>query len=126
MRYIGWNLGLGAYLLVSAFAFGHSQESAAANGLIAVLVGVFSLASAERPALRFANSGFALVLAWAALLMPDVSGAARVNSALVAAIVFALSVVPGRATGHAPADAEPRRAPAPGAADARAASHPRA
>jgi hypothetical protein len=122
MRYIGWNLGLGAWLLVAAFAFGHSEESAAVNGLIAVLIGTFSLASADRPGLRFANSAFALVLAWAALLMPNVSGAARVNSAIVAAIVFALSVVPGRATGHA--KASPAPAPAPADA-ARAAIDPR-
>ncbi len=126
MRYIAWNLALAAWLLISAFAFGHSEESAAVNGLIAVLIGTFSLASAERPGLRFANSAFALVLAWAALLMPNVSGAGRVNSAIVAAVVFALSVVPGRATGHAPAsDPEPRRAPED-AAHARAAAHPRA
>ncbi|HEX9052157.1 MAG TPA: hypothetical protein VF841_16630, partial [Anaeromyxobacter sp.] len=97
MRYIGFNLALGAWLLVAAFALGHSEESAAVNGLIAVLVGTFSLASADHPALRFANSAFALALAWAALLMPNVSGVGRVNSAIVAALVFALSVVPGRA-----------------------------
>jgi hypothetical protein len=126
MRYIAWNLALGAWLLIAAFALGHSEESAAVNGLVAVLVGTFALASADRPGLRFANSAFALVLAWAALLMPGVSGVARVNSALVAAAVFALSVVPGRATGHARAseNADPRRAP-DDAEHARAAAHPR-
>ncbi len=127
MRYIGSNLALGAWLLIAAFALGHSEESAAVNGLIAVLIGTFSLASAERPGLRFANSAFALILAWAALLMPNVSGLARVNSAIVAAVVFALSVVPGRATGHAPASAgaQPRHVPDADAAQARAAAQPR-
>jgi hypothetical protein len=101
MRYIGWNLALAAWLLISAFAFGHGEESAAVNGLLAVLIGVFALASPGVPGLRFANSAFALVLAWAALLMPEVSAIGRVNTAIVAAIVFALSVVPGRSTAPA-------------------------
>ncbi len=107
MRYIAWNMTLAAWLLASAFAFGHTPESAAVNGLLAVLIGTFSLASQGVPGLRFANSAFALILAWAALLMPDVSGLGRLNTAAVAAIVFALSVGPGRATGHARARPEP-------------------
>ncbi len=106
MRYIAWNLGLAAWLLISAFALGHTVESAAVTGLIAVLVGCFSLASPGLPGLRFANSAFALVLAWAALLMPEVTAIARANSAVVAAIVFALSVVPVRAP--IPAHAHPK------------------
>jgi hypothetical protein len=106
MRYIAWNMTLAAWLLASAFAFGHTPESAAVNGLLAVLVGTFSLASQSLPGLRFANSAFALLLGWAALLMPDVSAVGRINTAVVAAVVFALSVVPGRATGHAAAQPE--------------------
>lgn len=99
MRFIAWNMALAAWLLITAFAFGHSPESAALNGLLAVLIGTFSIAAPGLPGLRFANTAFALVLAWASLLMPEVSTLARVNSALVAAIVFALSVVPGRSSG---------------------------
>ena len=98
MRFIAWNMALAGWLLITAFAFGHSPESAAVNGLIAVLIGTFSIAAPGLPGLRFANTAFALILAWASLLMPDVSALARVNSGLVAAIVFALSVVPGRST----------------------------
>jgi hypothetical protein len=108
MRYIGWNLALSAWLLISAFAFGHSAESAAVNGLLAVLIGTFALAAPGLPGLRFANSAFALILAWAALLMPDVSGLARGNSAIVAALVFALSIVPGRSTGAAATQTQPK------------------
>jgi hypothetical protein len=104
MRFIAWNMALAGWLLISAFALGHSPESAAATGLLAVLIGTFALASPGLPGLRFANTAFALILAWAALLMPEVSTLARANGALVAAVVFALSVVPGRSTG---AQAEP-------------------
>lgn len=119
MRFVTYNMALAAWLLVSAFAFGRAEESAAVAGLIAVLVGVFSLASPGVPGLRLANAAFALVLAWAALLVPEASGAARVNDAIVAALVFGLSVVPGRSTGAS--TASPHR-PAPEGA---AAAHPK-
>jgi len=102
MRFIAWNMALSGWLLITAFALGHSGESAALTGLIAVLVGTFAIAAPGLPGLRFANSALALILAFAALLMPEVSAFARVNNALVAAIIFALSVVPGRATGVRP------------------------
>ncbi len=105
MRFTGWNVALAAWLLISAFALGHSVDSAALTGVGAVLVGTFSLAAAAVPALRFANSGFALVLAWAALLMPEVTLIARVNGAAVAAAAFALSVIPDRSAGLASAQA---------------------
>ena len=108
MRFIAWNMALAAWLLISAFALGHTAESAAATGLLAVLIGTFALGSPGLPGLRFANSAFALILAWAALLMPEVSGIARVNSAIVAALVFALSVIPGRSTAVGSADPQPK------------------
>jgi len=108
MRFIAWNLALAGWLLISAFALGHTAESAAVTGLLAVLIGTFALASPGLPGLRFANSAFALILAWAALLMPELSAFARVNGGVVAAIVFALSVVPGRSTGAVSAVGEPK------------------
>ena len=102
MRFIAWNMAVAAWLLISAFAFPHTEDSAALTGLLAVLIGTFALASPGLPGLRFVNALLALVLGWAALLMPDLGGLARVNSGLVAAAVFALSLVPGRSTTPAP------------------------
>ncbi|HEY6099946.1 MAG TPA: hypothetical protein VIW03_10980 [Anaeromyxobacter sp.] len=101
MRFIAWNMALSAWLLVSAFALGHTPESAAVTGLLAVLIATFALASPGLPGLRFANSAFGLILGWSALLMPEVSFPARLSCAIVAALVFALSVVPGRSTARA-------------------------
>ena len=98
MRFIAWNLAIAAWLLFSALALPHTEDSAALSGLLAVLIGTFAIASPGLPGLRFVNAGLALVLAWAALLLPDVGGLARINDALVAAAVFALSVIPGRST----------------------------
>ena len=107
MRFIAWNLALAAWLLFTALAFPHSPDSAALSGLLAVLIGTFSVASPGLPGLRFVNALLALVLGWAALLMPEIGGLARVNDAIVAAAVFALSVIPGRSTISAAAAPEP-------------------
>jgi hypothetical protein len=107
MRFIAWNLAVAAWLLLSAFALDHSPSSAALTGLTAVLVGTFAVASPGLPGLRFLNAilGF-FALGWAALLMPDVGGFARVHNALFGAIVCALSLIPGRATFTSAAEPE--------------------
>lgn len=101
MRFFTWNLALATWLLLSAFALGHSPGSAALSGLMAVLIATFSLAAPGLPGLRFGNALFALILAGAALLSTDASLLARLNNAAIAAVVFALSVVPGRSTAAA-------------------------
>jgi hypothetical protein len=106
MRFIAWNMALVAWLLLSAFALPRSADSAALTGLLAVLIGTFALAAPGLRGLRFVNAVLALVLAGAALLLADVSALARVSDAMVAAAVFALSLVPGRSTSTDPA-AEP-------------------
>ena len=98
MRFIAWNLAIAAWLLFSALALPHTEDSAALSGLLAVLIGTFAVASPGLPGLRFVNAGLALVLGWAALLLPDVGALARINDALIGAAVFALSVIPGRST----------------------------
>jgi hypothetical protein len=99
MRFIAWNLAVAAWLLLSAFALPHSPGSAALTGLTAVLVGTFAVASPGLPGLRFVNALLAFfALGWAALLMPDMGGIARVHNALLAAVVCALSLIPGRST----------------------------
>jgi hypothetical protein len=98
MRFMAWNMALAGWLLISAFVFTHTPDSAALTGLLAVLIGTFAIASPGLRGLRFVNTILAIILGIAALFMPDVSGIARVNNALVAAVVCALSIIPGRST----------------------------
>jgi hypothetical protein len=108
MRFIAWNLAVSAWLLLSAFALPHSPASAALTGLTAVLVGTFALAAPGLPGLRFVNALLAfVVLGWGALLLPEMGGLARVHNALLAAVICALSLIPGRSTVASAAAPEP-------------------
>jgi hypothetical protein len=102
VRYLSWNLAFATWLLVSAFALPNGPVAQAATWAAAVAIGALGIAAVARPALRFAISGIAVALALAALLVPDVSTPAAVSDAVVAAILFALSVVQ---PGHAPVPA---------------------
>jgi hypothetical protein len=108
MRFLGWNLLFASWLLVSAFVFTHTAASMVLTLACALLVAVFALASRGKPRLRMVLSALAVILGGAALLMPGVSGAARLSNALVAALVFGLSVVPGRIDARQEAPAAPK------------------
>ncbi len=99
MRFMSWNLAFATWLLVSAFALPNTPFSQAVTWVAAVAVGALGIAAAGRPSVRFAISAIAVLLALAALLVPDLSTTAAVNDAVVAAILFALSVVQ---PGHLP------------------------
>lgn len=102
MRFIAWNLAFAAWLLVSAFALSHSAPSILLTCVAALAIAVLAFASRGLPRLRLAIALVALILGGAALLLPEVSGPARLSNGLVAALVFALAVVPGRADLAAP------------------------
>ncbi len=94
MRFLGWNLLLAAWLVASTFALGSTPSTQAATWVAAAAVGAVAIVSVGRPAARFAISGIAFALAMGALLVPELSTAAAVSDAVVAAILFALSVSP--------------------------------
>jgi hypothetical protein len=93
MRVIAWNWILATWLLVSAFVLSHSPTSLAMTVAAAVVVAAASLASGGRPGVRYVIAVVAVALAVAALLLPGVSGIARLNNGLVAAILFLVALV---------------------------------
>lgn len=97
MRYLAWNLVFASWLLLTAFVFTQTAASLWITVLCAFLIGVFALLSRGKPSLRMVVSVLALALGAAALLLPGLPGATRLNDGFVAALVFGLSVVPGRA-----------------------------
>jgi hypothetical protein len=101
MRFFSAHMVIAAWLLISAFVLGHTPGSGAMAGLVAVLIGTFAFAAISWPPVRLLNAPVALTLACVALFATDSSAVARLSDAFVAALVFAFSVVPGRAWGTA-------------------------
>ncbi len=105
MRFVLWNLLIASWLLVSAFVLPRPPSSQAAIGAAAVAVGAAAILAAWRPSARVAITGIAVLLALAALLVPELSTGAAVSDAVVAALLFAPSVA-----APAPAPAQANRA----------------
>ncbi len=102
MRFLTWHLAIGSWLMLSAFALGHSEGSAALTALLGVFIGTFGFAAAGMSSFRLLNAPMALILFVLAVFSVDSSGFARLNNAIMAAIVLGFSVIPGRAWGGAP------------------------
>jgi hypothetical protein len=107
MRFIAWHMALAGWLLFSSFALGYGQNGMAFTALLAVVIGTIGFAAPGLPGLRFANTILAVVLAATALLISDMEWPARINSLVVALVVFALSVIPGRSWGGVLVKEEP-------------------
>lgn len=102
MRFVSLVMLFATWLLVSAFALPQTASSAVATGVAAVLVAVLALAAHGKPAARYGISAVAVALAALALFTPGLPGLAAVSDALVAAVLFALSLVrPGRSSAPA-------------------------
>jgi len=94
MRFMAIIATLCSWLMISTFAFPQSGESFMLCWILALLIAGISLASPGRMNLRLVISGLAFFLFWAAILLPDVSFAARVSNGLVGAALFAISMIP--------------------------------
>jgi hypothetical protein len=94
-------LVLAAWLLVSAFALEQTPLSATVVVLAALCVGAVAWASVQRPSLRFVNTAVTLLLALCSAVLPGLSAAARIDTAVVALLLLALSAfVPRHGAAH--------------------------
>lgn len=93
MRFLGWNLLLSGWLLISAFVFPHTPLSAGLTTVTAFLVLLFAFLAAGKPAARYVVTVLAAMLGVTALLLPGMSTAASVSNALTGAALFVLSIV---------------------------------
>jgi hypothetical protein len=102
MRFLQLHLGIAAVLMLTAFLLGHSEGSAALTALLGMLIGTIGFAAAGMPVFRLLNAPLAVFLFCVAVFSTDSSMLARGANALIAALVLALSVIPGRAWGGTP------------------------
>lgn len=94
MHFMALIVTLSSWLMISTFAFPQSGESFLLSWIVALLVSAIAIASPGRMNLRRLISGLAFILIGSAILLPDVSFAARVSNGLVGALLFALGIIP--------------------------------
>lgn len=91
----GINLLLGFWLLISAFAWGHTIPERANSWVVGALIMAIALLASSVPAARWLNTALSVWLFVAVWALPHHSLATRWNNVLVAIAVFAISLVPG-------------------------------
>lgn len=107
MRFLGWSALFAGWLVVSAFVLPQTAASAAVAVGVAFVTLSLSAFAVGRPGVRYLNAVLALLLAGVALL-GDLPAIAAASDALVAAALFALSLVSPRHHVDAPAVAAGR------------------
>lgn len=91
------NIILGVWLFISAFAWPHSYAQMTNTWILGVLAVLFALFSLKMPQTRYLNTILAIWLFISAFALPRVSVGTVWNNAIVAILIFAFSLVPGRA-----------------------------
>jgi uncharacterized membrane protein len=94
MRFLGTIATLTSWLMISTFAFPQSGESFLLSWVLAMIIAALAMVAPGRMNVRLLISSLAFILFWAAILLPDVSVAARVSNGIVAALIFAVGLVP--------------------------------
>jgi hypothetical protein len=94
MRFMALIVTLTSWLMISTFAFPQSGQSFLLCWIVALLVSGISIASPGRMNLRLVIAGLAFILFWSAILLPDVSFAARVSNGIVGALLSVLGIIP--------------------------------
>lgn len=93
MAFMASIVALASWLMISTFAFSQSGGSFLLAWMIALLVSGIAIASPGRMNLRLVISGLAFILFCSAILLPDVSVAARVSNGAVGALLFLLGII---------------------------------
>jgi hypothetical protein len=107
MRFITWHMAIAGWMLFASFLLPYGPNGMAFTALLAVLIGTIGLAAPGLPGIRFINTLLAVVLALTAFMIADLEWLARIHSLVMALVVFALSVIPGRSWGQELVQDEP-------------------
>lgn len=84
---------VGAWLFVSAFAWPHTLAAETNTWIVGTLILIFSLATLLWPTVRLVNPVLAIWLFVSTLFLPDARVATMWSNAIVAIVVFALSLI---------------------------------
>ena len=97
-RYV--NAALGVWLFISAFAWPHTQASGTNTWIVGALIAICALWAIRSPSVRWANTVLAIWLLLSTFFIEHVTAATVWNNAIVAIVVFLLSLVPNTVGGQ--------------------------
>lgn len=103
------NVILGIWLFISAFAWQHQSAARTNTWVVGLLIAVVGLIATRSPSARYANTALAVWLAISTLFVWPVVEATYWNNLIVAAAVFAVSLVSGSGRGPAEINTAGRR-----------------
>jgi hypothetical protein len=101
------NLILGTWLFVSAFLWDHSAAQRTNTWILGVLIAVFALAAMSAPAFRWVNTVLAVWLFISSWALPHHNFWAMFNNAVVAFLVFEITLVSVVGEQHRPPTGSP-------------------
>jgi hypothetical protein len=91
------NLVLGIWLFISAFVWGHTTAQMTNTWILGVLTVIFALVAMRFPPVRYLNTILAIWLFISAFALHRLNNGTVWNNALVAIVIFFLSLVPSTA-----------------------------
>ena len=93
------NVVLGAWLFVSAFIWKHTPTSFTNTWIMGVIIAAIALGALAVPALRYVNTASAVYLFISSIAVHHLYAASGWHNAIVAGLVFLVSLVPSRVYG---------------------------
>jgi len=104
------NLLLGIWLFISAFVWAHTHAQMTNTWILGVLTVIFALVAMRVSQVRYLNSLLAVWLFISAFALPRLNVGTAWNNALLAVVIFFLSLVPSNeSAGHEVATHEPHQ-----------------
>jgi hypothetical protein len=93
------NIVLGIWLFISAFIWPHTYAQMTNTWILGVLCVAFALIAMRVPEARYLNTILAVWLFISVWALPSVSVGTQWNNAIVAILIFFVSLAPGYLTG---------------------------
>jgi len=90
----GINILAGVWLFISAFVLPHEAAMFTNTWILGILAVIFAIAAMRYPNVRYLNTLLAIWLFISAFALPHVSNVPVWNNAIVAIVIFVISLVP--------------------------------
>ncbi len=90
------NIALGVWLFISAWVWPHTTSSATNTWIVGLLIVAAGIIAMYVPWFRWVNTALAIWLFFSTFAFPHVTSGTMWNNAIVAIIVFIVSLIPGQ------------------------------